>query len=325
MVSVSPSDVAVGQASSLPVFIEGNADGAPAPLWRAEYPFESHYLDLGGVRMHYVDESSQFADRGLQTANRALLLLHGNPTWSFLFRHVISEFRGSMRVIAPDHIGCGLSDSPQDYSYRLDQHIANIERLVDHLGLKQINLGVHDWGGAIGFGLATRRPDLIKRLVVFNTAAFASKRIPLSVNVCRIPGFGALAIRGFNGFLRGALMRCAKRPLSAAAKAGYLAPYPTWARRVAHLRFVQDIPLRPSHPSWKTLKDIEAGLPKLAGKPMLICWGGKDFCFNDSFLEGWKKRFPAANVHRFADAGHFVLEDARDEISMLLHKHMEVA
>lgn len=293
---------------------------ASREIWRDEYPFESRRLEVStGVRMHYVDEGPASG-----TPSRPpLLLLHGNPTWSFLYRHVIAQFRGQRRVIAPDHVGCGFSDSPQDYSYRLDRHIANLEKLVDTLGLHEIDLGVHDWGGAIGFGLATRRPALIRRLVIFNTAAFASRRIPLSINVCRIPGFGALAIRGFNGFLRGALMRCAKKPLSVPARAGYLAPYPNWARRVAHLRFVQDIPMRPSHPSWPTLKQIEADLPTLADKPMLICWGARDFCFNDSFLEGWKKRFPKAEVHRFADAGHFVLEDARAEISELMRKHLE--
>ncbi len=291
---------------------------ASREIWRDEYPFESCLLEVSpGVRMHYVDEGA--AD------GAPLVLLHGNPTWSFLYRHVIAQFRGQRRVIAPDHVGCGLSDCPQDYSYRLDRHIANLEKLVDALGLREIDLGVHDWGGAIGFGLATRRPALIRRLVVFNTAAFASRRIPLSINVCRIPGFGALAIRGFNGFLRGALMRCARKPLTAAARAGYLAPYPSWARRVAHLRFVQDIPMRPSHPSWPTLKQIEAGLPSLADKPMLICWGARDFCFNDSFLEGWKRRFPKAEVHRFADAGHFVLEDAREEICELMRKRLEAS
>lgn len=286
--------------------VEPKSDAA----WRAEYPFAPHWLDVGKHKLHYVDEGQ----------GAAMLCLHGNPTWSFLYRKVITEFARTQRVVAPDHMGCGLSDKPQSYPYTLKQHIDNSERLVDSLGLREITLCVHDWGGAIGFGLASRRPELIKRLVVFNTAAFVSSRIPLSISICRVPGFGALAIRGFNAFVRGAIARCSVKPLTRAARDGFLAPYANWHDRVANLRFVQDIPMRASHPTYATLKAIEEALPNLAQKPMLICWGAQDFVFNDSFLDGFKKRFPNAEVHRFANAGHFVLEDAHEEILPLMRK-----
>lgn len=293
------------------------------PLWKSEYPFESHWHDLGGVRMHYVDEhpsqqsavsSQQFlptADSRLST----LLFIHGNPTWSFLWRRLIRHFAPTRRCIALDHIGCGLSDKPQDYPYTLAQHIANARSLVEKLDLRDITLVVHDWGGAIGMGVAGQMPDRFTRLVVCNTAAFPSDLMPSSIALCRIPGFGALAIRGFNAFVRGALATCAMKPLSREVRAGYLAPYKNWRSRVANLRFVQDIPMDESHPSWPTLVQVEKGLQSLRRKPMLLCWGGKDYVFTKDFLQEWVRRFPHAWERWFPDAGHFVTEDAHEEIA----------
>src|SRR3989338_6551111 len=121
--------------------------------WRKLYPFESHFLDLEGVRYHYVDEG-----RG-----EPVVLLHGNPTWSFYYRRLILDLRQRYRVIAPDHIGCGFSDKPQRYAYTLEQHIANGQALIERLGLARIALVMHDWGGAIGMGSATRHPDTVAR------------------------------------------------------------------------------------------------------------------------------------------------------------------
>jgi pimeloyl-ACP methyl ester carboxylesterase len=177
--------------------------------WRAEYPFAPHWQDCDGHRLHYVDEP---ANREPQTAS-PLLCLHGNPTWSFLYRKVIAEFARTHRVVAPDHMGCGLSDKPQSYPYTLKQHIDNAERLVDSLSLRDITLCVHDWGGAIGFGLAARRPELIKRFVVFNTAAFTSSRIPLSISASA--AFRALVRWRFAASTR----LCAVRSRAARSKA----------------------------------------------------------------------------------------------------------
>jgi len=259
--------------------------------------------------MHFVDEGSR-------EGGPTLLFLHGNPTWSFHFRHLISHFRGDYRCVAPDHVGCGLSDKPQGYEYRLERHIANVQALVEELDLRDVVLCLHDWGGAIGCGLAARIRERVKGLVLFNTSAFVLPRMPLSIGLCRIPGFGALAVRGFNAFVRGALRYCSMKPLSAAARAGYLAPYHDWASRIATLRFVQDIPMSAGHPSRALLDEIEAGLPALGELPGLICWGGKDFVFDDTFLEGWKQRLPKAEVRYFENAGHFVVEDAREEICL---------
>jgi haloalkane dehalogenase len=292
--------------------------------WEREYPFEDRWLDLGEVRMHYIDESSTFDVRGSELADsphrtpnpehRTLLFLHGNPTWSFYWRHLIAHFRDTHRCVAPDHMGCGMSDKPQHYPYTLAQHIDNTVSLVHALDLRDIVLCVHDWGGAIGMGVAARIPDRVRGFVVCNTAAFPFDRMPLSIGLCRIPGFGALAIRGFNAFVRGALARCARKPLTAEAKAGYLAPYSSWEDRVANLRFVQDIPMEATHESWSTLADVEAALPGFIDHPMLLCWGGRDFVFTEEFLGEWQRRFPNAQTQLYPESGHFVVEDARAEI-----------
>jgi len=285
------------------------APGSTAEAWRALYPFSSHFARLGEHALHYVDEGPREAP--------PVLLLHGNPTWSFYWRNLIRGLRDERRVVAPDHLGCGLSDKPQAWPYRLAGHIENLERLVLELDLRHLTLGVHDWGGAIGLGFAARHPDRVARLIVFNTAAFPSRAIPLRIAVCRIPGLGALAVRGLNGFLRASASMATEKGLAKDVWQGYLAPYGSWRDRVALLRFVQDIPLGPGHPSWDTLLATEAGLSRLQGRPALILWGERDWCFTPAFREEWQRRFPNAEVHTFADAGHYVVEDAAERVLSL--------
>jgi len=280
---------------------------------RALYPFESHWLDLEGVRYHYLDEGPADAP--------PILMLHGNPTWSFYYRTLIPELSQRYRVVVPDHVGCGLSDKPRYYPYTLAQHIENLERLIARLSLRDLTLAVHDWGGPIGMGYATRYPDNVARLVVFNTAAFCQPALPLRIKICRIPLFGEVVIQGMNAFARLALIWATRRPerFTPAVRAGYLAPYNTWQNRIALHRFVQDIPLERRHRSRKLLEEIEAGLPLLRDRPMLILWGEDDFCFTPrDFLSEWQKRFPNAEVHLLRGAGHYVVEDAYERILPLM-------
>lgn len=243
-------------------------------------------------------------------------MLHGNPTWSFYYRALIAEFRATHRVIVPDHMGCGLSDKPQAYPYTLAQHIANLEALIESLTLECMTLVLHDWGGAIGMGYALRHPERVKRFVLFNTAAFPSSRIPFRIALCKLPIVGALAVRGFNAFARLApLMACANQErMTPDVKAGYLAPYDSYAHRVAILRFVQDIPMSPAHPTYALVEEIGKGLATFIDRPMLIIWGEQDWCFTTEFLAEWQQRFPHADVHRIPDAGHYVVEDAHEQI-----------
>ena len=268
------------------------------------YPWIGRRLPVDGGDLHYLDEGS----------GKPLLAVHGNPTWSFYWRALVREFGADRRVVVPDHIGCGRSDKPQDWAYQLQGHVDNLVRLVEHLDLKDITLVVHDWGGAIGMGMATRLPDRIERIVVTNTAAFRSDRIPLSIASCRIPVLGDLIVRGFNGFAWAATWRTTERPLDPLVKAWLVSPYDSWANLIATLRFVQDIPMRSDHPSYLTLLGIERALPSLADKPMLILWGDRDWCFSPAFRVEWQRRFPDAQVQAWDDVGHYVMEDAPERV-----------
>jgi len=277
-------------------------------------------LDINGFRLHFIDEG----------AGDPVVMLHGNPTWSFYYRHLASALRDNYRVIVPDHIGCGLSDKPdaRQYPYTLDRRVQDLDDLLERLGVRgNITLVLHDWGGMIGMAWAHRRPERVKRLIILNTAAFhmpSGKRFPWSLYLCRNPLTGPFLVRGLNAFSRAAVRWCVtRRPLSPEARAGYLAPYDSWRNRVAVLRFVQDIPLRAGDPGYDLVSEVQDGLQRFRDLPMLICWGEKDFVFDRHFLEEWRRRFPSAEVHTFADAGHFVLEDASDEIIALVRDFLK--
>jgi haloalkane dehalogenase len=268
------------------------------------YPFRSNFLNLNGHNLHYVDEG----------AGRPILMLHGNPTWSFYYRNLIQTFSPKFRMIAPDHMGCGMSDKPQDYEYSLETHIQNTYKLIKFLDLKNIILIVHDWGGAIGFGLVTRYPELFDRIVILNTAAYPSEHIPQRINLLRQGKFGEWLTRKLNLFAWPATFMTTEKKLPRAIKEGYLLPYNSWENRVAVARFVQDIPMEKDHKTYQTLAEIASKLPTL-NHPKLILWGGKDFCFNHHFFEKWVEIYPDANAHWYAKAGHYILEDAHDEVS----------
>jgi haloalkane dehalogenase len=277
-----------------------------------EYPFSSHFATIDGHRLHYLDEGE----------GPVIVMVHGNPTWSYYYRHLVTLLAKTNRVIAIDHLGCGLSDKPQNYPYQLQNHIDNLQGLLDQLCISSYSLIVHDWGGAIGLGVAGRNPGALEKLVILNTAAFRSQRIPWRIRLCRRPLVGRLLVRGLNGFAGPAVFMAVTHRLRPEVARAYLAPYDCWANRVAVYGFVRDIPLQATHPSYAVLVRVEEGLQALAAReiPMLVCWGGRDFCFNDHFYREWQSRFPRAEYHYFKDAGHYVLEDALEEIRPLLER-----
>jgi cis-3-alkyl-4-acyloxetan-2-one decarboxylase len=283
-------------------------------LWRPLYPFQSNYLQLPAGRYHYLDEGS----------GQPLLLVHGNPTWSFHWRNLITALRANCRLVAPDHLGCGLSDKPAAFDYRLASHIENLVRLTSELDLTGITLVAQDWGGAIGLGAALRLPQRFRRIILFNTAAFRSSQMPWRIRVCRTPGLGPILVRGLNGFSRAALRMAMQHPerFSPAERAGYLFPYDSWQHRIAIDRFVCDIPMSPRHPSYARLVEIESGLPSLAGLPIQLIWGMRDWCFTPAFLDRFLDFFPRAEVHRLPDAGHWALEDAHEQIVPLVEQFL---
>jgi haloalkane dehalogenase len=282
------------------------------------FPFDRHWLDLDGFRMHYLDEGS----------GEPVVAVHGNPTWSFYYRDLVSALHDEHRVVVPDHIGCGLSDKPDDnhYDYTLARRVEDFGLLLDDLGLEDINLVVHDWGGMIGLAWAVRNPGRVKRLVILNTAAFhlpKSKAFPWQLWIVRDTPLGPLMVRGFNGFARGATrVACTRKKLTREVRDAYCAPYDSWSDRIATLRFVQDIPLRPGDPGYEIVSDTAAGLGVFSDRPVLVCWGDKDFVFDHHFLAEWHRIYPHAEVYRFPDCGHYILEDASDEIIQLIKEFL---
>jgi haloalkane dehalogenase len=294
-------------------------DKRQAPAWAAplrdQYPFDSHFIEVEAGRMHFVDEGPAEA--------APMLCVHGNPSWSFLFRRQLQGFAGEMRVIAPDHLGCGLSDQPKRWSYRLADHVQNLVHLIDHLDLWNVTLLVHDWGGAIGLGAAIQRPERIGRLVITNTAAFPSDQMPSRIGLCRVPGIGRLAVQGCNAFARAATFMAVERPMPRAVRRAFVKPYahPRSARATWH--FVDDIPMDASHPSWETLTAIATGLAVFQDRSNLILWGEKDWCFTPAFREEWERRLPGAECHPIPYAGHYLFEDAPEDIERHLRSFLK--
>ena len=285
-----------------------------------EYPFIGKKLDLDGLNYHYLDEGN----------GPTVVMVHGNPSWSFYYRNLVLKLRDRYRCIVPDHIGCGFSDKPGDdrYDYTLAQRVDDLERLLEQLGLvENITLVVHDWGGMIGMAYAVRHPERISRLVILNTGAFhlpKEKIFPPALDVCRNTGLGTLLVRGFNAFSLGAsIVGCKRNPMSRELRNLYQLPYDSWANRIATLRFVQDIPLAPGDRNYDLVSTVSDGIGQFKDLPMLICWGELDFVFDLHFLAEWQQRFPDVEVHSYPDCGHYILEDAKEEVVPLISTFLD--
>jgi haloalkane dehalogenase len=286
---------------------------------RKYYPFTGHYLNLDGLALHYLDEGH----------GEPVVMLHGNPTWSFYYRDLVLALRDRYRCIVPDHIGCGLSEKPGDdrYDYTLSRRVADLERLLDQLGIDAgITLVLHDWGGMIGMACAVRHPSRIKRLVILNTAAFhlpKEKRFPIALRICRDTRLGAFLVRGLNAFsLAASFVGCKSNPMPAGLRRAYRLPYDSWRNRIATLRFVQDIPLVAGDRSHGLVSETAAKLSVFRDLPTVIFWGERDFVFDRAFLAEWEQRFPNAEIHRYSEAGHYILEDMKEEIIPLIARFL---
>ena len=278
-------------------------------------PFKRNYIERNGQQYHYVNEGQ----------GSPVVMIHGNPSWSFYYRNLVTSLSTHHQCIVPDHIGCGFSDKPgdEDYDYTLVNRIDDLEALLEHLEVNDnITLVVHDWGGMIGMGYAARYPERIKRLVILNTAAFhlpQTKKLPAALWLGRNSWLGTVLVRGFNAFSGIASVIGVKRkPMAKEIRQAYVAPFNSWKNRISTLRFIQDIPLKPGDRNYQLVSDIANDLEKFKTLPMLICWGLKDFVFDKHFLNEWQERFPGAKVHAFADCGHYILEDASDEVVPLI-------
>ena len=285
------------------------------------YPFTGSFREVNGHKLHVIDEGK----------GETVVMLHGNPTWSFYYRNLVLGLRDKYRVIVPDHIGCGLSDKPDErnYEYTLKRRVDDLAVLLEKLDVRgPITLLMHDWGGMIGMAYATRYPGRIAKLVLLNTAAFhlpKTKRLPWSLWLCRKTPLGELIIRD-TGLFNSVLARWAVcRPMAQRVREAYLLPYRAAADRTGLLQFVQDIPLRPSDRSSELVSEVQAKLPTFRQTPTLILWGDRDFVFDHHFLREWQEILPEAQVHHFPNAGHSVLEDAGGEILPLVREFLDRA
>ncbi len=288
--------------------------GDPQPLPDYDHPAR-YFQHRHGYRQHYVDVGS----------GAPVLMLHGNPSWSYYYRRVINALGGTHRCIVPDHIGMGRSDKPSAdrYDYHLQQRVDDLDALIEHLILNEgaprtgWTLIVHDWGGMIGMAWAMRHPERIARLVILNTGAFPNPKalkLPWTLKLARDSWLGAQLVQRFNAFAWGASRFGVKRSMAAAERAALLSPYDTFEHRIATLKFVQDIPLTAADRGYDLVQQTGAALTQFADRPAMIFWGKQDFVFDDAFLAVWRQKLPKAVVHEYADAGHYVLEDAHERI-----------
>ena len=265
-----------------------------------------------GLSMSYLDEGPRDGE--------VVVMLHGNPSWSYYWRNLVSGLSDKYRCIVPDHIGMGFSDKPgdADYDYTLQSRVDDLAALLAHLGIDgPLTLAVHDWGGMVGFGWALTHAAQVKRLVITNTAAFplpSAKRMPWQLSLGRDSKFGAFLIRAFNAFSSGASHIGVEKKMPADVRRAYVSPYDSWANRISTVRFMQDIPLHPGDKAWALVESAGQKLPQFADRPVFIGWGLKDFVFDQHFLAGFRTALPQAEITAFEDAGHYVLEDKAAEL-----------
>lgn len=276
------------------------------PTWVPDdlYPFADRWADIDGNLVHYVDEG----------AGPTLLLLNGNPSWSFGWRDVILRLRSTFRCIAPDYPGFGLSLPAPGYDFRPRSHSAVVEALVDRLGLAEVVVFGYAWGGPIGLGFAGRRPELVGGLVLANTWAWPDDRIRVRLFSGLMGGpLSPLLVDRLDLMLRVYLPFNLKRGrLTGRERAAYAGPFSTGTRSLMRV-FPREISRSRDY-----LAEVEANLARLAGKPALIVWPDSDPGFGDDELRRWQVLFPAAPTVLLRKVGQFIDEDAPDEVAAAL-------
>jgi pimeloyl-ACP methyl ester carboxylesterase len=280
------------------------------------WPYEPRWFETTDGRMHYVDEGPR--------DGKPVVMLHGNPTWSYLYRNFIGPLvEAGHRAIVPDHLGFGRSDKPDDPScYTIDRHALRLEALLESLDLRDATVVPQDWGGPIGLWWAAHHPERVGRLFILNTYAHRPPgpvKLPLPLRLFRMPIVGEVMVKGLDLFKRVFLFRAGvvhRERLTPTLKRAYLAPHPTWSSRTPILVFPRQIPSGPTGPVADLAGEIERLLEEhFRAKPVMIAWAMKDVAFTPEVLEQlWLKTFPDAEVMRIEDAGHYLQEDAHERI-----------
>lgn len=268
------------------------------------FPFTPRFETINGFDMHYVDEGD----------GEIIVCLHGMPTWGYLYREFIKDLSNDFRIVVPDHMGFGKSDVPEDLPYTMAQHVDNLEKLLLALGLQDITLVVHDWGGPIGFGFAVDHPDLIKRIVILNTSVgiMHEGTKPWYDSIKNYDQFFGNMGDNIERLLKLAIYH--QENMTPIMVQAYAAPFPDESYCLGPLAFPKDIPIGLSHPSAEAMQHVRDNLDKLAGKPMIAIWGMQDIVFPPPVIDRWKRFYPDLEVHPIDDASHFLQEDAPAEI-----------
>jgi cis-3-alkyl-4-acyloxetan-2-one decarboxylase len=247
------------------------------------------------------------------------VLVHGDPTWGYMYREFLPELSKNHRCIVPDHMGMGKSEVPEHpYPYRLSHHIANLEKLLLSLELKDITLVLHDWGGPVGMGFAVRHPALIKRLVIMNTWAFAEwpgGALPKLLQIIRSDR-GESFVLEKNGYVKRAFTGTVNYPgkVTTGVLDAYLAPFPDPGSRKALLCWTRDITFTEEDPSFGDMAHIGRSLPLFSEIPVLLIWGMRDPILPPSVLDIWRGVYPHSEVYTIEDASHFLQEDAPERV-----------
>jgi haloalkane dehalogenase len=288
------------------------------------FPFAPHFTEAPGFRMHYVDEGPRDGE--------VILCLHGEPTWGYLFRHLVPTLSDTYRVIVPDHMGFGKSETPEGRSYWLQDHVANLEAFVAALGLTDITLVMHDFGGPVGMGFAARRPDLIRRIIAANgPTPFGQPDLfdRLTANAAVSPWFQWIGKAAADGTLEPVLNNLGFNILSTLKLNGfennaivtdawieaYGAPFATKADCLGALGWANGFPMgahrfeAPDHEANRIIRS----------KPALAIWGEADRTLHaEHFLPLFSSIFPSARIERLAGVGHYCFEDAPERVSGLI-------
>ena len=297
--------------------------GIPAgETFDGTFPFAPHYSTAPGFRMHYVDEGS----------GEPIILIHGEPTWSYLYRSFIPPLSKHFRVIAPDHMGFGKSESPPGAVYSLDRHARNLESLIEELDLRDITLVMQDWGGPIGAVIASRHPERMKRFVAMNTVFGTDRNVredkltPWFAAIKAMEDAGQLeAVLGNLRYLAGGIMMMLglqrREVVTDTWLRAYAAPFPT----VEECRGAIEVPLDGLHLERirETLVGALPGLFKLgqAGVPAMMIEGMQDHAiWPHVAIAGFRAFFPHGEVHEVPGAGHFIQEDAPEIVVPLIEE-----
>jgi len=273
------------------------------------FPYESQFVDANGTRLHYVDEGPRDAP--------PVLMLHGNPTWSYMYRVPIRMLSDAgHRCVAFDHMGFGASAKPaRPGDYTLARHVDNAVALIEALDLSEITLVAHDWGGPIGLGAALRVRERLRALALMNTWAWELPSfLPPFLREFRTDGMGEILALAGNLFVESIPGGMARRDPDPVMMDAYRAPFPDYWSRLGTLAFPRDIPLSERDESAALMGRIHDGLAGL-DLPTLLIWGMRDRVFRPVFLDQWRELFPGARVVELEDAAHYLVEDQPEPIA----------